>query len=389
MATRLIHGRGRFLVLVLAISLLALMAVGLSSCGSSGTKSFSKDVQDALNKVVDAKMVEFRVPGAIVGVWVPGEGQWIVTKGKANLKTGAAPTTADHVRIASITKTFTSTVILQLVDEGKVKLDDLLSKYDLGVIVPNADKITIRNLLNMTSGLFNYTADMANFWEKFLTDPTKPWTAKQLVDISIAHGAVTEPTQDYDYNNTNFILLGMIIEKVTGNTANKEITTRIIDKLGLKNTSFPTGPAMPSPYMHGYMVASGKDNSKAATKDISIETASAFYTAGGMISNLGDVKTWIEALAAGKLVSPAMHKEQLTFTTPPNTTSYGLGVMNGGILVGHSGEITGYNSSAYSQPGGKGATIIVLINRYPSKIEGASDQFAGNLAKAIGDLIKR
>jgi D-alanyl-D-alanine carboxypeptidase len=107
-----------------------------------------------------------------------------------------------------------------------------------------------------------------------------------------------------------------------------------------------------------------------------------------MISNLADVKTWIEAVASGKMLSPAMHEEQLTFSSP-NTTSYGLGVMNAGILIGHSGEITGYNSSAYTQLGGKGATIIVFLNRYPSKIEGVSDQFMGALATAIANLVKK
>ncbi|MFZ4441211.1 MAG: serine hydrolase domain-containing protein, partial [Syntrophales bacterium] len=186
-----------------------------------------------------------------------------------------------------------------------------------------------------------------------------------------------------------YVLLGMIIEKLTGNTVSTEIKSRIIDKLGLQNTSFPTTAGMPVPFMHGYMPDSvlGGDTSGPAVKDMSVESPTPFFTAGGMISDLMDMKTWLQALASGTLLSPEMHKEQLTFAYP-NTSSYGLGVMNGGMFIGHSGEITGYNSSAYTQTGGNGATIIVFTNRYPSKIEGAADQFTSEIINIISDLIQ-
>ncbi|MHB8770941.1 MAG: serine hydrolase domain-containing protein [Syntrophales bacterium] len=373
------------------VCLLATLTVlGVLSCASThSSQPFSRDVQDKLNAAVDAKMAEFAVPGAIVGVWVPGKGEWIACKGAADIRTGAAPTVQDRVRIASITKTFAATVILQLADEKRLSLRDTLNQYDLGVTVPNSDRITIRNLLNMTSGLFNYTDD-DEFWNRFLAAPTAAWTPKQLVDMAAAKGAVSPPGQVYAYNNTNYVLLGMIIEKVTGNTAGAEITRRIIGELGLKNTSFPTTPAMPAPFMHGYMpdAGIGGNTGGPAVIDMSVESPTPFYTAGGMISDLMDLKTWLRALASGALVSPEMQKERMTFG-PPNTPNYGLGIMNGGIVIGHSGEITGYNSSAYTQPGGNGATIIVLLNRYPSKVEGVSDQILAEVGKAIADLIER
>ena len=372
--------------------LMTFSSLGVSSCSStdtSGGQPFSQDIQDKLSKAVDEKRAEFRVPGVIVGVWIPGKGEWISCKGEGDIKTGAGPMMYDHVRIASISKTFTATVILQLADEKKLKLTDTLDMYDLGVTVPNRDRITIRNLLNMTSGLFNYTND-DNFWSIFLADPTAAWTPKELVAMASAHGEVGPPGQGYDYNNTNYVLLGMIIEKLTGNTAGTEIKRRIIDKLGLRNTSFPTTAEMPVPFMHGYMPDSGVggDTSGPAVRDMSVESPTPFFTAGGMISDLMDIKTWLQALASGTLLSPEMHREQLTFASP-NTSGYGLGVMNGGIFIGHSGEITGYNSSAYTQAGGNGATIIVFINRYPSKIEGAADQFTSAIVKVIEDMIQR
>ncbi|MCX5825709.1 MAG: serine hydrolase [Deltaproteobacteria bacterium] len=366
--------------------LLTFSALGVSSCSTStsGGQPFSQDVQDKLNSAVDAKMAEFGVPGVIVGVWVPGKGEWISCKGVGDIKTGTGPTIYDHVRIASITKTFTATVILQLADEKRLKLTDTLDMYDLGVTVPNREKITIRNLLNMTSGLFNFTSDV-NFWPKFLADPTAVWTPKQLVDMSIAHGVVAPPGQSYDYNNTNYVLLGMIIEKLTGNTVGAEIKSRIIDKLGLQNTIFPTTAEMPVPFMHGYRPDIA-DTSGPAVIDMSVESPTPIFTAGCMISDLMDIKTWLQTLASGMLLSPEMHKEQLSFASP-NTSSYGLGVMNfGGLLIGHSGEWPGYNNAAYTQAGGNGVTIIVFTNRYPSKIEGAVDQFTVEIIKVIADL---
>jgi D-alanyl-D-alanine carboxypeptidase len=383
--------RTRIVQVFLMGLLLTFSALGCSPCSTrtSGGQQFSQEVQDGLNKAVDAKMVEFGVPGVIVGVWVPGKGEWISCKGTGDIKTGTGPTIHDHVRIASITKTFTATVILQLVDEKSLNLTDTLNMHKLGITVPNGDKVTIRNLLNMTSGLFNYTNDQ-NFWSIFLANPTATWTPKQLVDISIAHGVVAPPGQVFDYNNTNYVLLGMIIEKLTGNTAGAEIKSRIIDKLGLENTSFPATVEMPAPFMHGYMPdsAEGGDTSGPAVKDMSVESPTPFFTAGGMISDLMDIKTWLQALASGMLLSPEMHKEQLTFASP-NTSSYGLGVVNGGIFIGHSGEITGYNNSSYTQACGNGATIIVFINRYPSKIEGTADQFMSAIYKVIEELIQK
>jgi len=347
--------------------LLCLSALACVSCGS--TPTLGKSTQDSLQKTLDAQMAKYKVPGAIVGMWFPDEGTWVVGAGKGDKSTGAAPKATDKVRIGSLTKTFTATVVLQLVDEGKLTLDDRLIKFEPQV--PGADGITIRQLLNMTSGLFNFTDDEA-FWAEFMKSPKAAWSPQKMVDIAIAHPAVFPPGQKYMYCNTNYVLLGMIIEKVTGRKAGDEITTRIIDRLGLKNTFFPMTPDMPGPYMHGYLPATGEPNDSGNLVDYSIYSPTPFWTAGGVVSNLDDLKVWAQALATGKLVSKRMHAEQLKFSAP-NTESYGLGVMNAaGIAVGHSGEVPGYNSSMYYFPASK-ATSITLINRYPSAVEGAAD----------------
>ncbi|MFH0802950.1 MAG: serine hydrolase domain-containing protein [bacterium] len=340
---------------------------------------------DTLRKTLDSQMAKYKVPGAIVGMWFPGKGTWVLGAGKGDISTGTAPKITDKLRIGSLTKTFTATVVLQLVDEKKLSLDDRLSKYEPQV--PGADGITIRQLLNMTSGLFNYTDDGA-FWDEFKKSPGAAWAPQRMVDIAIAHPAVFPPGQKYMYCNTNYILLGMIIEKVTGRTAGVEITTRIIDRLGLKNTSFPMTPDLPGPYMHGYVPAEGEQNGTGKLEDLSICSPTPFWTAGGIISNLDDLKLWAQALATGKLLSRQMHTEQVKFSAP-NTESYGLGVMNAGIALGHSGEVPGYNSSMYYFPAYK-STSITLINRYPSSVEGAADNINFALVKVMApELFKK
>jgi len=370
-------GMTRAVTLFIVAILLCFSALACVSCSS--TSSISKSKQDSLQKTLDEQLAKYKVPGAIVGMWFPDQGTWVVGSGIGDKSTGAAPQTSDKVRIGSITKTFTATVVLQLVDEKKLSLDDKLSKYEPQV--PGGDGITIRQLLNMTSGLFNYTDDQA-FWAEFLQNRNEVWPPQKMVDIAVAHPAVFPPGQRYMYCNTNYVLLGMIIEKVTGSTVGKQITTRIIDKLGLKNTSFPTTNQMPSPYMHGYLAATGQPNDNANVQDFSIYNPSPFWAAGAMIGNLDDLKVWAEALATGQLVSKAMHDEQVKFA-PPNTSGYGLGVMGAAArLVGHSGEVPGYNSSMYYFPASKSMSIV-LINRYPSKIEGLADVINGALVKVM------
>jgi D-alanyl-D-alanine carboxypeptidase len=361
---------------IIVALLLCLCAALCISCSS--TPTFSKAVQDNLQKTLKEQMAKYNVPGAIVGIWLPDQGSWVIGSGKGDKSTGAAPKTTDRVRIGSLTKTFTATAVLQLVDQGKLTLDDKLSKYEPQV--PGADGITLRQLLNMTSGLFNYTDDEI-FWTKFMGSPDAVWTPQQVLDIALAHPPVFPPGQQYMYSNTNYILLGLIIEKVTGKPAGDVITTGIINKLSLKNTSFPMATAIPTPYMHGYLPAAGQPNGSANVREFSVYSPTAFWTAGGMISTLGDLKVWAKALATGEVVSKKMHVEQVKFN-PPNTASYGLGVMGGGKIIGHSGEVPGYNSSMYYLPGTKG-TSIVLINRYPSTVEGVADIINGELIKLI------
>lgn len=374
----------RFLVILTLVLLVPVTALGILSCGAKtqAPPSFSQDQQAQFDQIVSDVMAKYGIPGAIVGLWIPGQGEWVVARGVGDLATGAAPDITDKMRMGSITKTVTATVVLQLADEGKLGLDDALSKYEPWV--PNSGNITIRELLNMTSGLYNYTNDGA-FWDQLLANPLTAWPPRQIVDLALTHPPDFAPGTEYEYSNTNYILLGMVIEQVTGNSADQEIQTRIIDRLGLKNTSFPEVPEMPSPHMEGYM--SGADNTVTdlnQLEDITVLTPTGYWTAGAMITTVDDLKVWVQALAQGTLLSPAMQQQRLTFVPAGNPT-YGLGIMpiTGTPFLGHSGEVLGFNSSAYTDPT-TGNTVVVLINRYPAAIEGVSDGIAIKLLEAAG-----
>jgi D-alanyl-D-alanine carboxypeptidase len=324
---------------------------------------------DRLQSTLEAWMEHYGVSGAIAGLWFPGTGTWVSTAGVGNPNTGKAPNMADKVRIGSITKSFTATLVLQLVDEGLLGLDDPLSTWEPWI--PGAEGITIRQLLNMTSGLVSYT-ELDDFWNSIGTNPEAEWTPRKLVEISVEKPRHFSPGSEYMYCNTNYILLGMIIEKLTARPVEVEITERILVKLGLADTSFPTDAAIPEPYMRGYSPAFGEDDGSDMLVQISRHSPSPFWTAGAMIGTLNDLLVWIQALTTGELLSSQMHAEQFNFSGS-NTKHYGLGVMNGaGVMVGHSGEVPGYNSSMYYIPS-LDAISIVLINRYPSEDEGAAD----------------
>ena len=157
-----------------------------------------------------------------------------------------------HFRIGSITKTFTGTVILQLVDEGKLRLDDPIAKYQPEV--PNGANITIRQLLQMTSGLFNYTDDPA--WNQALdANRQRVWSPQELVAIALAHPPYFAPGTDFHYSNTNTVLLGLIIEQITGNNVADEFARRIFTPLGMRETVMPppTMAAIPDPHPRGYL----------------------------------------------------------------------------------------------------------------------------------------
>ncbi|ARZ65948.1 beta-lactamase family protein [Streptomyces sp. HU2014] len=308
-----------------------------------------------LDKAVRRTMREAKVPGVIVGLWAPGKGSYVRAFGVADKATGRPMRPDLNVRIGSETKTFTVTALLRLVDRRKVGLDDAIGKYVTGV--PNGDRITLRQLAGMRSGLFNYSEDEA--FDKALTaHPERPFTPRQLLDYSFKHPVGFAPGAKFEYCNTNLILLGLVVEKVTGRPLHKVIEQDVLRPAGLRRTLFPTGAEFPAPRPHGYtgQSASGK------IVDATHWNPSWAWAAGAMISDLRDLRSWAHTLATGTLLKPATQAERLkTLPTGIPRAGYGLGIFDVNGWIGHNGSLPGYESLAVYLPQAR-ATMVVLLN---------------------------
>jgi D-alanyl-D-alanine carboxypeptidase len=313
----------------------------------------ARDVK--LTETIPREMEKASVPGAIVGIWKDGEAPYVRAFGVRDTATGEPMATDLYTRIGSLTKSFTTTAILQLVDEGKLGLDDPISKYVPGV--PNGDKITIRQLAAMRSGLFSYS-DETN--AMVLSQPQRQWTPQEVLEIAFRHPPLFPPGTDFDYSNTNTVLLGLVVEKVSGQSLNTYIEEHLTRPAKLEHTLFPTDAALPSPHTHGYLkTPEGK------VVDTTDWDPSWTWAAGHMVSTVDDLQIWARDLATGKLLSPATQRErEQSFMLAPSEGTgslYGLGVENQNGWIGHNGNISGYQTYAYYLPPER-TTMVVIVN---------------------------
>ena len=200
-----------------------------------------------LTEFVAKAMEEASIPGAIIGIWQDGEFPYVRAFGVRDTATGEPMATDLHMRIGSVTKTFVTTAILQLVDQGKVGLDDPISKYVPGV--PNGDAVTLRQLAGMRSGLFDYS-DVTQ--AAMPDDPKRRYTPQDLLEIVVQHPPEFPADTKFDYNNSNTVLLGLVVEKVSGQPLNCYIDEHIVQAEHLQHTVFPADATLPSPHAHGY-----------------------------------------------------------------------------------------------------------------------------------------
>jgi D-alanyl-D-alanine carboxypeptidase len=337
--------------------------------------AFSATEQLALEAIVAGRLGQLQVPGAVVGVSIPGRGAWVYAQGIADLRTAAPITTDDHFRIASVTKTFAATVVLQLVDEGKLALDDTLDQFVQGI--PNGSEITIRQLLQMTAGIYDFTLDEP-FVAAYDRDPLVLYTPDDVISIVERHEPDFAPGASLSYSDTNYTLLGMIIEQVTGTSAAQALLDFIVTPLGMTGTSMPDTPEMPEPFARGYIATSATDDT---LRDVTASNPLTAWTAGGMVSKVHDLQTWAVALGEGTLLTPATQRERLQFIRLPGDSrlpvGYGLGIMDVAGFIGHNGAIYGYSTWVLYDPDSKGS-LVVLANRGELQTE-----YAGPIAVAI------
>jgi D-alanyl-D-alanine carboxypeptidase len=330
---------------------------------------------------ITAAMKANAIPGAVLQISWPSRGDYTGTFGTGTIGRDDPMTVDDHVRVGSITKTMTATVVLQLVQEGRLSLDDPIGKFRPGV--PNGDRITIAELAEMRSGLFSYTFDRG-FNETLDADPGKAWTPDELLAIAFSHPPNAEPGTEFEYSNTNTVLLGLVIEQLTGQPLEKVFADRIFTPLGLTRTSLPvrTDASIPDPHPQGY--AFGTNVSELETSALPADQQAAAvagtlkpndetdanpswaWAAGGAISTVPDLVTYVQALVGGRLLDPATQKVRMDSIRPtdpahPEAAGYGIGVATFGPLVGHDGQIPGYMTFTGQDPA-TGLTITIATN---------------------------
>ncbi|MFT4037354.1 MAG: serine hydrolase domain-containing protein [Thermomicrobiales bacterium] len=344
--------------------------------------AFPVDVQLALHEIVERNLAATESPGALVGVWQPGHGEWQHAAGLADITTGRAVSLDDHVRIASNSKAFTATAVLQLVDDGLVGLDDPIETYVPGI--PNGEEITVRQVLGMDAGIADYIA-IPEITAEYAANPMMPMGPDEILAIIRSSTPDYAPGAEIRYSNSNYIVLGFLLEAVTGQTAEAAITERVITPLGLTGTSVPYTAFMPEPSMHGYFA----ENLGDPLIDVTRSNPRFPWTAGSIISTLADMRAWGEALAQGTLLSPETQAARETwrpFNPAAPGVAYGLGLLNFNGLIGHNGGIAGYSSWILHEPA-SGFTIVIVVNRAGEK-GGTADPFLHDILALLlpGDL---
>jgi D-alanyl-D-alanine carboxypeptidase len=243
-----------------------------------------------------------------------------------------------------------------LVDEGKLTLDTPIS--DFGIDLPGSETATIAQILGMTSGIFSYTED-EKFAVDYYADPAMAFRPEDALAIARKHGPDFAPGEGIHYSDTGYIVAGMIAEQVTGTPIEQLIHDRFIAPYALSRTSFPTDPAMPDPHLDGYQPVEGSDE----PMDVTESNPNAAWAAGAMISTLADMKTWLELLTDGSLLSPELQEARMQTIpmAPGRPLGYGLGIMELFGFYGHNGGIAGYSTFMLRDPN-DGATIITVAN---------------------------
>ncbi|WEO77429.1 serine hydrolase [Cryobacterium sp. SO2] len=380
----------------LAATLLVILVLPLSACAdaavpqpigpdqASGT--LAPDIVDALDAALADGIALAGASGAIAGVWVPGAGQWLASPGSVGTAVdpgtgrpggGGVLSTEMSFRIGTQTTAMTCTVLLRLVDEHRVGLDDPVTQYLTRQ--PGIEGITLRQLCQHTSGLGQPQLD-----SQFVNNPTRTWPPLELVSGGLGSARVGAPGKAWSRSEPGIQLLGMALEAATGDDWPTLYNRYVFGPLGLHATSYP-GPQeldVPGAHPHGWAAAlTGAGTPDCARMlDVTRLSTSMAGVAGGVVSTLGDLRTWSQALATGSLLATDTARQQWTTvaeTGAPDWRGYGLGAEQLGPVRGSTGQIPGYLSATLSDPD-SGLTVVVMVND-----SSAGEDFALDLARRL------
>ncbi|WP_433513122.1 serine hydrolase domain-containing protein [Nonomuraea sp. CA-143628] len=384
----------RVAVTALAAALLAGVATpavaGSVAVPKAAVRQDRPELQQATQAFIDAGF-------AGVQVRVHDErGQWAGSAGVSKLGQSAKPPTNGRFWAGSVTKTFTATLVLQLVAEGKIALDAPVAGYlpELGL----DQRITVRMLLQHTSGLFNYTGEYYDdgtvvpgipaTGDAWLDNRFHSYQPEELVRLALSKPARFEPGTDQNYSNTNYTLALLLIEKVTGHSYAEEARRRILRPLGLRGTVVPGNRTeLPGPHAHGYYRYEEAGQWK--TVDISRQNLSLLAGAGDLISTTEDLHTFISALMGGKLLPAPLLAEM---RKPYGKYNYGFGLFvqdlgpNCGTVYQHNGSPPhGYGALMYSSPDGS-KTLTASVTWVDEATRGPAKDFQKLVDKLVNEV---
>lgn len=349
-----------------------------------GLETVSVDAAEVQAKFVESA-TDLDALGAFMLLRTP-QGEVVDAYGTAETGQEITPSAEQHLRVGSNTKTWTGTVILQLAQEGALSLDDPIATYRPDV--PNGENITIEQLLSMRSGLYNYTLDRG-VNEAMDADPERVWDPEELLAVSWEHPPSFAPGADWEYSNTNTVLLGLVAEELDGRPLEQVFADRLFAPLGLSDSLFPPRSSndLPEPLVHGYMFGDNvltmgappalpedmQAEARAGTiqpTEQTLANPSWAWAAGAGISTAHDLADWVEALTDGRLLDEEFQDLRLesprsTGGDQPGGALYGLAIAKFGELYGHTGELPGYNSFMGHDPD-RDITLVVWANLAPT-----------------------
>ena len=339
-----------------------------SSASTSSHHGGRTSAVRATQQGLDALVREDGFPGALAAVRTRDGGVRDLTAGVGDVETGRRVPRDGQVRIASNTKTFTAAVVLQLVGEGKVDLDAPIERYLPGLVRGegiDGAAITVRQLLQHTSGLPDYDVDVIG--DDYLAVQHRFVEPHQVLALGLDDPALFAPGTSWEYSNTNYVLAGLLVQEVTGRPVGEEITRRIIEPLGLRDTYWPVEgeQELRGRHPHGYWRTTPTE----PLTDVSVQDPSFGWAAGQLVSTPGDLLEFFTALVDGEVLAPEQLAEmQRTVAAPTSSLdgdeAYGLGLQTftlscGGTAWTHGGDIPGYQTRGAVTEDGRGVMLAV------------------------------
>jgi len=349
------------------------------------SESSAQVLDDRLTEILQNNFNSVTVPGATLLVSFSDGSVWKKAVGTASLDTGIPMDVQMRFRIGSVTKTMVATATLILVDQGKLLLEDTVESILPGLI-SHGRTITVENLLSHTSRLLNYTSN-EEFNNISLNDPVYPWTRSKIIEYFDDEPLIDELVgNDCFYSNSNYYLLGMIVEELTGTSLENFLNTMLFKPLGMDDTYLPAGNDISGIHADGYL-DKNDDGIFEPDEKRTLQNPLAAWAAGAVVSTVSDLAVWSKEVKTGSLLSPALQSKRMALDWhvqgAPADVKYGLGVMGGkNDQIGHSGTIDGYETIMINY---KGNDIIAYTNGL--YVDPDAPSVTSMLLNAVIDLI--